>query len=312
MVLGRIASILAAEACTLTGQTETASFRWEQLVKIFLAWIRCLRNIRNWCDTSRNHATLKMDTLCTVEEKEVEMITSNFQPFTFKCAGLHELCLFEASIQIPVHMYVIEKTPAQFENVESNFDHFHLYSWIPSCHPSSIPIAFSYHGPSHCIVLQLAIPNMNQTASLGCHLPRLPGVMLHLHDCRLSIMTLCHLCVSNTRATPGLVKKSWFVAKILQVWATEDIDIVIQICKYIHSIYNYIYVWLYNYICMYTYGHSPRYDITRWSTAELNSLISFQLKQPSSMGGDPTYGWSKNQQSMWGCVDIHPPNENFN
>ena len=80
----------------------------------------------------------------------------------------------------------------------------------------------------------------HQTVLHFCLLPRLPGVMLHLHDCRLSIMTLCHLCVSNTRATPGLVKKSWFVAKILQVWATEDIDIVIQICKYIHSVYIYI------------------------------------------------------------------------
>lgn len=222
MVLGRIASILAAEACTLTGQTETASFRWEQLVKIFLAWIRCLRNIRNWCDTSRNHATLKMDTLCTVEEKEVEMITSNFQPFTFKCAGLHELCLFEASIQIPVHMHVIEKTPAQFENVESNFDHFHLHSWIPSCHPSSIPIAFSFHGPSHggdcsifsklclstvCMFCSLPSPT-SDSASL---LPFATPARSHASPSRLHAFhydTLPPLCLQHPR-------HSWFGKKVM-------------------------------------------------------------------------------------------------
>ena len=176
MVLGRIASILAAEACTLTGQTETASFRWEQLVKIFLAWIRCLRNIRNWCDTSRNHATLKMDTLdtlCTVEEKEVEMITSNFQPFTFKCAGLHELCLFGASIQIPVHMYVREKTPAQLRMSSQTSTTF-IYTLE------------SHHAIRHQFRLLSAI--MDQVIALFCSLPS-PTWIKQLHwD------AICHAC----------------------------------------------------------------------------------------------------------------------
>lgn len=169
-----------------------------------------------------NHATLKMDTLCTVEEKEVEMITSNFQPFTFKCAGLHELCLFEASIQIPVHMHVIEKTPAQFENVESNFDHFHLHSWIPSCHPSSIPIAFSFHGPSHggdcsifsklclstvCMFCSLPSPT-SDSASL---LPFATPARSHASPSRLQAFhydTLPPLCLQHPR-------HSWFGKKVM-------------------------------------------------------------------------------------------------
>lgn len=172
MVLGRIASILAAQACTLTGQTETASFRWEQLVKIFLAWIRCLRNIRNWCDTSRNHATLKMDTLCTAEEdlKKWKRSLSTSSHLTLNVQVF--MNLFVWGIRSDSCTYVRHrKDSSPISHVESNFDHFHLHSWIPSCHPSSIPIAFSYHGPSHCGKLQHLFEIVLVAVCMFCSLP---------------------------------------------------------------------------------------------------------------------------------------------